>query len=123
MTKIQSTPLTLVEDDGWFTIEKAEHENEHRLIPDAYGASLWYSGRIADADVEGTAEHMLAIAQAIIEKRDHDERRCAVEMLMDCKSVAFYSPRNSRDGGEGVVLYADALALAHEIIEKLGQQS
>lgn len=113
----KSTPLTLVEDDGWFTIEKAEHENEHRLIPDAYGASLWYSGRISDACVEGTAEHMLAIAQAIIEKRDHDERRCAVEVSEDGQTVAFWSPRNSRENG--VVPYADALALAHEIIEKL----
>lgn len=114
------TALILCECDGvddWYTIERREHENksEIRHIPEWGCMGLFYSGRISDCDVEGTAEEMLSIAKAIEERGSFSAKRCAVSI--DGDKAAFHSPRNSMR--DGVVSLADADALAAEIRAKL----
>lgn len=111
-------PLQLVDHaDGWYSIEKAEHECKGGIVWNRSGGSFHWSGRISDADVEGTAEHMIGIAEAIIARGFYSAKRCCVEVSKDGATAAFSSPRNSRR--DGVVPYADALALANEIMETL----
>lgn len=103
----------------WFTIEKVEHENRIWMEPVNIGGynsyALRYSGRISDADVEGTAEEMLAIAAAIEEGGFVSFTRCGVNAKGT--EVAFWSPRNSQVNGH--VTHAEAKALAVEIRAKL----
>jgi hypothetical protein len=115
------TKLTLEGSDGgsdWYTIERAEHAHQgdfERTAPNTL-AYRW-SGRISDADVEGTAAEMLDIAAAIkARKSDEPGRRCAV--VVEARRVGFFSPRNSTD--VGWVSYADALELAEQIERELG---
>jgi hypothetical protein len=114
--KREAVNLTLRESSlsGWYVIERVEPyiapEDRFNII-----ASMNQS-RISDADVEGTAEEMLAIADAIVSGGVASFRRCAVRMLPD-GTVAFFSPRNSQR--DGVVSRDVAEALAVEIREKL----
>ncbi len=56
--------------DDWYLIERAEHDGRVWLEPMGPGAmALCCSSRISDADVEGSREEMLAIAQAIEERQ------------------------------------------------------
>lgn len=118
---IQSCPLTLVGEADWFTIERAHHAHKFGMQPDPELGCMMvtYSGRISDADVEGTAEEMLSIAEAIEQRASCSHRRCAVSVEGDL--VTFRSPRNSRR--DGVVRIEDADALAAEIRSKLGGQA
>jgi hypothetical protein len=81
--------LTLRESmDGWYCIEKKEHENEMGFRPfgppGLGGMALYSSARPSDADVEGTAEEMLDIAQAIDERGSFSAKRCAVRHATAC---------------------------------------
>lgn len=113
-------PIALVKCEGlddWYSIERAEHSGTMRLEPcPGGGSALWMSGRISDACVEGGAEHMRGIAEAIEKRSEHHERRCAVS----CSSThaKFWSPRNSMRPAEVRIEHADALA--KQIREVLG---
>lgn len=110
--------LTLVKSDGmddWYIIERAEHDGRAWFEPNEHGASLCMSSRFSDADVEGTAGEMLAVAAAIRAKGHfYDARRCSVNATSE--PVRFESPRNSMRDGE--CSYEEALELAG-IIENM----
>lgn len=119
MSKMGEMKLALRKSDieDWYTIELAEHENRMWLEQTAPGCmSLRYSGRISDADVEGTAEEMKAIAEAIEQRSYAEFRRCAVK-VHEYDRVEFWSPRNSQKSG--VVSMAVANDLARLIRERL----
>jgi hypothetical protein len=114
--------LTLRKSDtlaDWYSIEKAEHDGRTWLEKNTeLGCmEIMYSGRISNADVEGTADEMLAIAAAIENRSDVCFERCSVEV---CGGLThFDSPRNSTR--PGTVTLAEADALAKEIRAKLGE--
>lgn len=88
--------------DDWFVIERAEHEHRGWMedVDDGdfhYAAYRW-SGRISDADVEGTAAEMLAIADAIERGESVHFRRCAALVRPD-GGYQLNSPRNSQRYG------------------------
>ncbi len=84
--------------------------------------SGWYSiescgpNRLTSASVEGTAEEMLAIAEAIEIGGSVSFRRCAALETKD--GYELYSPLNSM-GTNGLVSTEEALELAADIREKL----
>lgn len=104
----------------WYVIERAEHDGREwteQTGPNSY--ALRTSARFSDADVEGDASEMLAIADAI-ERRDGVHfKRCSVNV--DHDRVFFSSPRNSTYDGECSLAEADDLAA--EIRRVLGQQT
>lgn len=108
-------------DIGLYTIERAEHENKFwfDIVKEESGFTYhraMHSGRFSDyADVEGSAEEMLAIAEAIEKRTSVAFKRCAVYVLGE--EVAFKSPRNSTRPGKCSLAEADELAA--EIREKL----
>jgi hypothetical protein len=116
-------PITLVRSGGlpdWFTVEWAEHENQHWVEPLGPGsAALRYSGRVADADVEGTSSEMAAIADAIENGGSVTFRRCAAVALGDGR-YSLFSPRNSQPEGAAVITPEQARHLAAEIRRVLG---
>lgn len=94
--------------NDWYTIERAEHDGRHWLEPVDGGHTLMYSGRIADADVEGDGDEMLSIAKAIEDRTSFGANRCAVRVSGN--TVALWSPRNSRNPGHIPLSAADKLA-------------
>ena len=112
--------LTIRKSDNledWYVIERAEHDGRMWVRQDAPNvSSLMSSARFSDADVEGTAAEMVALADAI-EKRalGLDARRCAVDARKD--RVEFWSPRNSSTSGYCTI--EEATALAREIRDLL----
>lgn len=106
-----SVPLTCRDCDGWYVIERRDHNGGAWFEPTSYGMAFRTSARFSDADVEGDANDMLRIAEAIEKREDFDAYRCAV--AFDGDRVFFWSPRNSMTRGE--VTLADADALAAEI--------
>ncbi len=103
--------IQLVEHEGWFTIERVEHDNieELRSYKDGTGGMyLFCSSRVSDACVEGDAADMTGIAQAIKERAEFEDRRCAVEVVDDF--AYFWSPRNSSVKGKVPLKYADELS-------------
>jgi hypothetical protein len=103
----------------WWIIERAEHDGRQWFERTGPRSSmLMCSARISDADVEGTSEEMLAIAQAIEEWEHVSFRRCAVDARGDKhKPVRLWSPRNSQVEAE--VPYARAFELAEVIREEV----
>ena len=98
----------------WYVIERAEHEGKSWFEADSRcpgTASFQHSGRISDAEVEGTASEMLAIAEAIEERGSVSFRRCAVRV--EGNVALFRSPRNSQR--EGICPLEDADELVKEI--------
>lgn len=87
--------------ENWYVIERAD------------------GGRVSDAQVEGTAEQVLAIAEAITERSSACFKRCAVECAKHY--VRLWSPRNSQQ--PACVGIGDADALAADILRKLGTTS
>src|SRR5690242_10090425 len=86
----------------WYCIEKADHANTSWMEPlGGGGMAFMTSGRISDADVEGTGEEMLAIADAIENRKDCDFKRCSVEFQGDC--ILFESPRKSTRPGVATI--------------------
>lgn len=101
--------------DDWYVIERAEHDGREWMEKiDEHSYSFQTSARFSDADVEGTKEEMLAIANAIRKRSYVSFKRCAVHARHE--SVEFWSPRNSQNAG--VVPLEDAIALADEIEKK-----
>lgn len=91
--------LTLTRDGAfadWHLIEKAESPDEHRewQMMTKVGRVRMHSARLGNADIEGDACEMRAIANAIVERTEAQFTRCAVKVYAD-GSVAFWSPRNS----------------------------
>lgn len=78
----------------WYVIERAEHDGREWLAPISGGMAFMRSARISDADVEGTAEEMLAIADAIQGSEDIEFKRCAIRWQPN-GFVEVWSPRNS----------------------------
>jgi len=110
-------PLTLRSAmDGWWAIEKRDHENRKQMRQGDGYVYLWCSARISDADVEGDAAEMLSVADAIQERGSFHAKRCSV--AVDGERVYFASPRNSQ--AAAVVPLAHADALAAEIRQKVG---
>lgn len=118
-SSIYDVALTLRECDGfddWYVIERAEHDGRSWLESTGPNSmSLRCSSRFSDADVEGTAEEMLEIAEAIETMGIVSFRRCAVDATGE--HVRFHSPRNSQT--DGITTSERALALAKEIREKI----
>jgi hypothetical protein len=114
--------LTLREGgmENWYVIERAEHDGRVWLgsaegMPGVM--ALHSSARISDADVEGTGEEMLEIADAILTHGEARSTRCAVDARGDL--VLFWSPRNSQKRAQ--VPLHDAVELAFEIRKKFGR--
>ena len=117
------TPLVLRRDQcdeyDICYIERRDHDGRKWDEPTEHGSRFMASRRlILHADIEGTPEHMLAIADAIRRRSKHFEKRCAVEANRG-DAVAFWSPRNSH-GDVGIVTLADADELAAQIVAELG---
>lgn len=97
--------------DDWYVIERAEHDGRKWLEPIegvTNGRAFMHSGRISDADVEGTRAEMLDIARAIKERGYCYHKRCAIQV--DGYRAWFWSPRNSQRRAEVPLHRADALA-------------
>jgi hypothetical protein len=93
----------------WYVIELAEHDGKQWLERTGQNISaLRCSSRLSDADIEGTAEQMLSIAEAIEARGSAHHRRCAVSVYGD--RVTLCSPRNSQRDGVCTLAEADALA-------------
>ena len=114
--------LALVKVGDWYTIERAEHDRlEWYAVGGNECVSLHRSCCISDADVEGDAYEMRAIADAI-ERGAIDGgasvefKRCAVEIRGDV--AEFWSPRNSRK--PGLTSLACAMELAAQIRREIG---
>lgn len=104
--------LTISEPfDGWYVIERAEHDGHTGLRRADDGMlQFWSSARISDASVEGPAEDMHGIASAIETRGSFSARRCAVRFADG--GFRFESPRNStRESDPVPVEDADALAV------------
>lgn len=113
MTTHRAVKMVKNEDMGdWFSIEKAEHAHVDQLINVGPNSGFyWHSGRISDADVEGSATEMLGLAEAIEKRSEVRYKRCAVDATRE--EVLFWSPRNSRM--RGAVDIEDAIELAKQI--------
>lgn len=114
-TPIKLTIRNFSSDSDWWSIERADHNNETWWEPDKYGRHMMKSCRIVfDVDVEGTSLELCGIAKAIKDRDAYYSRRCAVEIKDDI--VYLWSPRNSTN--KGMVSLDAADVLADEIIQK-----
>ncbi len=103
----------------WYVIEKQEAPGEHRTWEEPYyyegrhvGYTLCSSARFSpNADVEGSAQELRAVADAIENRSWVSFKRCAVDARTE--PVLFRSPRNSKSDGE--VSREDAEDLAKQI--------
>lgn len=120
MTRI---PLTLRKSeftDDWYLIERRDHDGRRWEERNDYGTEVCKSARFSrNADVEGDAAEMLAIAAAIETRGRFSAKRCAVWFVGD--RAFFESPRNSQE--PGVVTLADADDLAREIRAALATET
>lgn len=98
----------------WYCIEWAEHDNTSGFITlDKNSTSYWHSGRVGDADIEGSGEEMLMLAGAIeLQHGGISFKRCAVETL-PTGDVLLWSPRNSQQ--EATITATQAAQLAQAI--------
>ena len=104
-------PIRMVKSDelaDWYTIERAEHDGRYWLEHEEDCTFLRYSGRICDADVEGTADEMRQIAEAILARDEADFKRCAVDATG--LTVRLWSPRNGSEEAEVSFTVADEFA-------------
>lgn len=103
--------LTITQSDvmeDWYLIERETHDGRTWLEPMPGGGAMFMtSSRFSDADVEGHADQMLAIADAIEQRQSVRFKRCAVRV--DGQRVFFCSPRNSQREGECTLEEADEL--------------
>ncbi len=96
--------------DDWYVIERAEHDGRMWLEPHEYGAALMTSARLGDADVEGPAADMRAIATAIETRAMFHGTRCRVVVDVAAQRAMFDSPRNSSRAAWVPLARADVLA-------------
>lgn len=95
--------------DDWYIIERAEHDGREWMERNGPNSStLRCSARFSDADVEGSAYEMLALAEAIEQRSRNSFKRCAVRI--EGERAYFCSPRNSQEDGEVSLAAADVLA-------------
>ena len=100
--------------DDWYLIVKAEHDRREWMERAGPNSSRFMcSERISDACVEGNAEEMICIAEAIKARTLCHFERCAVAFWPD--GVHFWSPRNSSE--DGVVSIEEADELADQIFQ------
>lgn len=108
--------------EDWWTIERAVHSGECRTdrLTDEYRTFLahWTAARLGSGytDIEGPAQEMREIAEAIKARLDVSFKRCAVEWLPN--GALLWSPRNSRH--PVLITHAQADALAQEIMRSVG---
>lgn len=117
---VMERALTLRASEGggdWFVIEWAEHEHRYGLKMLSPGCmAMTWTGRVADADVEGTAAEMAAIATAIERGESANFYRCEAQAQLD-GSYLLSSPRNSQEPAR--ISAAQARHLAAEIRKAL----
>lgn len=104
--------------DNWWLIVRAEHDGRDWVEERDRGRSFYYmrSDRPSpEADVEGTAGEMVAIAFAIRKRRDESFKRVGVKFCKD--GVHIYSPKNSQH--DAIITLEEADALANDILLKL----
>lgn len=121
----------------WYTIIRVEHDGKTWWSPTGPNSVRFMSSErlTPEADIEGSAAEMLAIAYAIKNREAVSFRRCAVHFEDDTDhdryGVHLYSPRNSDDlWYSGATLYStecdavvtieEANELADQIIKELG---
>lgn len=93
----------------WYVIERADHSGDSGFKNNGDHFAFWSAARFSDnADVEGDASEMLAIAAGIKAREPVAFKRCAVRF--DGTRVMFRSPRNSQRDGECSLAEADELA-------------
>jgi hypothetical protein len=63
--------------DGWYVIERAEHDGSTWIEPRNGVLSFQCSSRISDADVEGDAKQMRNIVRVIRERGEAHHARCS----------------------------------------------
>jgi hypothetical protein len=99
--------------DDWWVLEKERDKNVYDLL------TRGWSGRITNADIEGTSEEWKAIAEGIEQKSARISFKRVAMHTNDDDTIAIWSPRNSTYHAE---LTADAAAhLAREIRKKLAE--
>lgn len=103
--------------EDWFLIERAEHDGREWLEPTDYGYSLRASSRLGGADIEGTAEEMLALAAAIEDGKSESFKRCAARR--SAYGYLMSSPRNSIE--PTLITFYEAKELAADIRAKLSK--
>lgn len=107
--------LTLRKSDGlpdWYVIEWVEHDGTNWSELTSPHSSSWRcASRPSDADIEGTSEEMLAIAEGLERQKSVSFRRCACEFISD--HFELRSPRNSTI--PAVITRLQATCLAAEI--------
>lgn len=99
--------------DDWFLIERLNHDGRNWFEPireagKIIGQRFMCSSRIGNADIEGSADHMRAIAAAIRDRSSDNFKRCAVNTTDS--GVELWSPRNSEARSLVSQSVADALA-------------
>jgi hypothetical protein len=101
----------------WYTIIRVEHDGKIWWEPTGpNSARRMASERLTpEADIEGSAVEMLAVAHAIKNREAVSFRRCAVHFEDD--GVHLCSPRNSEY--DAVVTIEEANELADQIIKEL----
>lgn len=99
--------------DDWYLIVRAEHDNKNWWEGSSYRTSERLS---PDADIEGDSEEMIALAKAIINRKNISFRRCAIDIEEDV--IWFYSPRNSEF--KTAISFEDADDFANVILNELG---
>lgn len=97
----------------WWVIERAEHDGRfwtERAGPNS--SELHCSSRIGNADIEGTAAEMRALAEAIVAGGHASFKRCSAATTEE--GVLLSSPRNSIE--PTLVPAARASELAEQIL-------
>lgn len=103
--------------DGWWVLERVEHENASWYEKTRYGAQYCHSRRLEKTtDIEGDISDWKSISIAIRDQDEFYSTRCAV----DCFSygVELRSPRNSPH--PTLISWDSANYLMKEIEKKVG---
>lgn len=104
--------------DNWFAIVRAEHDGREwyeEIGPNT--RQFMMSERLSpEACIEGDKGEMLAVAEAILERRSIHLKRC--EVRPTDVGVFFRSPKNSRK--TVCVPYEDADDFARQVLKELG---
>lgn len=103
--------------DDWYTIIRAEHDGREwseRISPTS--VRLMCSERLSpEACIEGNREQMLAVANAIQQRKSVSFKRVAVHFSKE--GVHFHSPKNSEV--DAIVSLEEADELAAQIVAEL----
>jgi hypothetical protein len=90
-------------------LDLALHCNQSAWLDDWWVIETSYGGRLGTADVEGTADEMRDLADAIERRGRASATRCAV--AVEPAGVRLWSPRNSIGCVRVPLARADALAI------------